>query len=449
MKKAIRTYWKDFVAVIVLGVVALGVGAVILGHQRFYLPKWVPIVGSDFVDYKATLPTAQSITPGQGQTVNVAGVPVGEISAVDLVDGRAVVTMKIRRKYTPIYRDATILVRPKTGLNDMILELAPGSKTSGRLPDDGKGEIPVSQTLHNVDLDEVLASLDADTRSYLQMLVGGAGEGLRGQGRTLAAALKRFAPTSRDALRITGALQTRHANIRRTIHNFRLLSEALAGKDKQLSQLVVSSNAVFRAFANQDAQLRDALGQLPGTLQATDTGLSKADALARKLGPTLGALRPGARALGPALKDTRPFLHDTTPVIANQLRPFSRDALPVVTQLRPTANDLAKLTPNLTTSLKVLNYVLNTLAYDKPGDGAQSYLFWASWVNHAGATLFGTGDSHGPVRRGLILIGCSGLATLDQLKKVNAQLGLLIGLLDPVRTSDVCGKSSQAPGGGG
>ena len=116
MRSAIRKHRWDFVAVVAIFLIALGVGGYILGHQRFYLPKWVPLVGSDFVDYKAEFSTAQSVTPGQGQTVNIAGVPVGEIAKVELNDGRALVTMKIRRKYAHVYKDATALLRPKTGL---------------------------------------------------------------------------------------------------------------------------------------------------------------------------------------------------------------------------------------------------------------------------------------------------------------------------------------------
>src|SRR4051794_901129 len=163
MRTAIRKYSRDFAAVIVLALIALGVGGYILSNQRFYLPKSVPILGSDFVDYKAEFTTAQAVTPGQGQTVNVAGVPVGEISKVDLKDGRAVVTMKIRRKYTPIYKNASALLRPKTGLNDMMIELSPGNKNAGELPHDQPVEI--SQTLPTVNADEILSSLDGDTRS--------------------------------------------------------------------------------------------------------------------------------------------------------------------------------------------------------------------------------------------------------------------------------------------
>jgi phospholipid/cholesterol/gamma-HCH transport system substrate-binding protein len=445
MKKAIKDYSPFFATILGLAVIAAVVGGFILVHQRFVLPNWVPVAGSDFVNYKAELPTAQSITPGQGQTVNVAGVPVGEISKVDLYEGKAVVTMKIRRKFTPIYRDATILVRPKTGLNDIVLQLSPGSKSSGKLPENGKTWIPVRQTIANVNLDEILASLDGDTRSYLQLLIGGAGQGLRGQGRTLSADLKRFEPISRDVLKITKKLATRRRNISRTVHNFRLLAEGLAGKDKDLTRLVTSSNQVFSAFAAQDARLRQTLRDLPPTLQATQIGLTKAGKLADVIGPTLQALRPGARALGPALKATRPFLTKTEPVIRTQLRPFARDARPAVRVLRPAARDLATVTPKLTASFRVVNYLLNELAYDKPGDGNESYLFYVAWANHLGNTLFGNADANGVTRRGLIVIGCSGLGTLEQLKKANPQLGVLVGLLNPVQQSSVCAQSS-APG---
>ena len=90
-----------------LVVIALVVGGYILSNQRFYLPAWVPIVGSDFVDYKAEFATAQSVTPGQGQTVQVAGVDVGEITNVDLVGRPRRRDDEDPRKYTPIYNDAT------------------------------------------------------------------------------------------------------------------------------------------------------------------------------------------------------------------------------------------------------------------------------------------------------------------------------------------------------
>ena len=444
MKRQIQKYSRDFVSIIVLGLIALGVGGYILGHQRFYLPKSVPLLGSDFVDYKAEFTTAQSVTPGQGQTINVAGVPVGEISKVNLVDGRAVITMKIRRKYTPIYKDATALLRPKTGLEDMIVELTPGTSAAGKL-DPKKDTIPIGQTLPNVEADEFLAGLDADTRDYLKLLLQGGGEALGGNGQALSATFRRFEPTTRDILRLTKALSVRRQNIRRSIHNFRLLMEAVGTKDKELAQLVDASNAVFRAFANQDARLRETLQLLPGALQETNSTLVKVDRLGKVLGPTLGKLRPGARALGPSLVQTRPFLRATTPVIKNQLRPFARDSQPTVRALAPAVSDLAALTPDFTQVLKVANYLLNELAYNPPGS-EEGYLFWTAWTNHIGPTVFGTQDAHGPIRRGAILISCSSATVLEPLRKVNPQLATIIDLTNLPTKDQICANSAQAQG---
>jgi phospholipid/cholesterol/gamma-HCH transport system substrate-binding protein len=447
VRRAIRKHRWDFLSVIGIFLVALVVGGFILGHQRFYLPKWFPLVGTDFVTYKAEFSTAQSVTPGQGQTVNVAGVPVGEISNVTLKDGRALVAMKIRKKYAHVYRDATALLRPKTGLNDMIVELTPGTRRAGVL-NHSKAVIPITQTLPNVNTDEFLAALDGDTRSYLQLLVAGGGEALDGNGKNLSATFRRFEPTNRDILKITKALSVRRDNISRSIHNFKELTAAVGTKDRQLTSLIGASNAVFASFAKQDANLRKTLQLLPSTLQATDRAVTKADKLGQTLGPTLGKLRPGARALGPSLRQSRPFFRETTPVIEKQLRPFARDALPTVKILRPAARDLAALTPHFTSVLRTANYLLNTLAYNPPGDD-EGYLFWTSWLNHIGPTVFSTQDAHGPIRRGALFFSCSGLGLLDTLKTVNPQLGTIIGLTNAPTRNDVCASSSQANGTNG
>jgi phospholipid/cholesterol/gamma-HCH transport system substrate-binding protein len=178
MRRAIRAHLRDFVALTILVLIAVGVSGYVLGHQRLYLPKWVPGIGTDFYNVNAEFSTAQAVVPGQGQTVDIAGVPVGEIGNVDLKNGVAVVSLKIRTKYKPIYRDASMILRPKTGLKDMIVEMDPGTKAAGALPDGGT--IPVQNTAPDINLDETLSVLDADTRAYLQILLDGGGKALSG-----------------------------------------------------------------------------------------------------------------------------------------------------------------------------------------------------------------------------------------------------------------------------
>ena len=77
---------------------------------------------------KAEFPTAQAVIAGQGQTVRVSGVRIGDIGEVELKDGRAVVEMDIDPEYEGlVHTDATALLRPKTGLKDMFIELDPGT----------------------------------------------------------------------------------------------------------------------------------------------------------------------------------------------------------------------------------------------------------------------------------------------------------------------------------
>jgi phospholipid/cholesterol/gamma-HCH transport system substrate-binding protein len=437
MRTAIRKHLPDFLAILALLIIAAAVSVVILGKQRLTLPGWVPIVGQDFFEFTAEMSTAQSITPGQGQTVNVAGVAIGEISSVTLRDGRAIIGMKVRPEHARIYKDASILLRPKTGLKDMVAELTPGTPAAGRLEEGGV--IPVSQTLPDVNLDEILAALDADTRDFLP--AGAAGLGGERKGRELARALRRLEPTAKYAREINEALAERRSHLRRVVHNFSLLTEELGKRDTQLANFVQNSNAVFETLAEQDAALRALLQRLPGTLATTREALAKVDTLAQTAGPTLEALRPGARSL----REARPFLRESTPIIRDELRPFVRAALPTVQELRPAMRDLAAATPDLTRSFLVLNRLLNMLAYNPPGEREEGYLFWQSWVNHAGNAVFSNADAHGPIRRGLIVLSCTTAQLLEAVTQANPQLGTLVGLLNAPPVQQIC----PQPGGTG
>ncbi len=445
MRRAIRKHLPDFLALTALFIIALGVSVFVLSHQRLYLPAWVPGVGTEFYEVNAEFSTAQAVVPGQGQTVNIAGVAVGDLGKVELRNGVAVVQMKIRQKYAPVYKDARVLLRPKTGLKDMTVELDPGNKSAGEIED--HGSIPVENSRPDVNLDEILSSLDRDTRDYLLILANSGGEALgdKQASADLRGTLKRFEPTNRDLAKINGKLSERRRNLARVVHNFSALTNEVGTKDKQLSQLVVSANANFRALAAQDQNIRESLRLLPGTLEQAKTTLTSANALSKQLGPTFSGLRPAARALGPALRDVRPFLRDTTPIIHDQLRPFAREARAPVRQLRIAADNLKPLTPNLTKTFKVVNSLLNTVAYNPPGPDEEGYLFWGSWVNHMGATVFSTQDAHGAIRRGVFLGSCTSFQLLEQIADTNPNLKVLADLLGAPRSTDICPSPGDTP----
>ena len=163
----IARYRSAFIALVTMIVVALLVGGYILTQERLSLPSWFPLLGKEYVTLKAEFRTAQAVTPGQGQAVTIAGAKIGEIASVRAHEGAALVTMNVTPKYAHyIYRDATMLLRPKTALKDMTVEVDPGTPSAGHIP--SGYTVTLSHTAPDVNFEEFLSSFDAETRAYLQ-----------------------------------------------------------------------------------------------------------------------------------------------------------------------------------------------------------------------------------------------------------------------------------------
>jgi phospholipid/cholesterol/gamma-HCH transport system substrate-binding protein len=340
-----------------------------------------------------------------------------------------------------VHTDAKALLRPKTGLKDMFVELQPGSS---KAPLAKRGwTLPISNTLPDVNPDEVLSALDADTRDYLTLLIGGAGEGLKGRGTDLREVFKRFEPTHRDLAAVSSKVAERQQNLRHLVHSLRVLNDTLASKGPQLASLVDSSSAVFRAFASEDKNITASIQRLPPTLRQTTVTLGKVERFAKILRPAARDLTPTFAALDRANHAVQPFAKEAAPILEHQIRPFVRDARPVVRTLKQPASDLATSTPQLTRSFVVLNHLFNLIGYnpngregpDKsmntgPNPREEGYLFWIAWLLHNGDSVFSTSDANGPFRP--ITVGGT-CGTLKQLANESApmELQFLAGINDP------------------
>ena len=403
-----------------MALVALAVAGYILANQRVRFP-W-----QERYEVTIELASAQALTPGQGQSVNVAGVAVGLIEEVTLDDGIARVRASIDPDKLPrVFANASAVVRPKTGLQDMVIVLDPGGKPAEPLPDGGT--VAVERTRPQLQLDEVLAGLDGDTRTYLQLLVQGGAKGIEGRGDQLRRLFTATAPTlelTRDA---TQAIADRREKVQRLVHNLRLLTQATAGRDRELRRLVDASQVALRAIAREDASLRAGIERVPGTVDAARAALGSAEPFARRLAPTLDGLLPATRDLVPALEASRPLLRDAPPQLRD-VRGLVDAARPVARDLRPATRDLLATTPDLTRSFEVLRYVANELMYNPPGP-EEGYLFWFAWFAHNSASLLTAGDAHGIFWRGQAMFSCSTAATLGQLAGANDALRTLLDAL--------------------
>ena len=433
MKRAIREHRTDFAAIAVLIVAAIAVSAYILEHQPSF------VFGQTYYTVKAPFATAAAVTSGQGQAVTIAGVQVGQVGGVSLHDGQAIVTMNIYKQYAPIYRNATVLLRPRTPLKDMYLELDPGTRRAGRVPNGGT--LSAANTQPDVDLSEILSSLDSDTRNYLVLLLSAGAQAFKDPGNTgivpsrdavadLRGTLKRFAPLDRDTKRFAALLATRQANIRKAIHSLNLVTNAFGGVEGQLTSLIRASDTNFAAIAANDTQLEQTLTEFPPTLRQSIVTLNKVQGFAKASTTTLQQLVPFAHNLGPALKASRPLFHDTTPVIANQLRPFSVAVQPLAKTLAAGAPKLEATIPALSKSISVFNTLFNELAHN-PGGGQQSYLFWGSWLAHIADSLVSSQDANGAVLQGIFMGTCAELNYFeDELQPNSEPLGVILNLVN-------------------
>ncbi len=438
MKRAIREHALDFAAILGLLIIASGVSFYILQHQRLRFP----LLEKKPFQIEGVFQTGQAITPGQGQTVRVSGVRVGDISKVELERGRAIVTMDLDRTYEGLVEENwTGLLRPKTGLKDMFIELTPGREPAQTAKEGWR--MPISSTLPDVNPDEFLSSLDSDTRDYLKLLLNGARGGLAGRAGDLSLVLRRFEPTYRDIRAVSGEVAKRKADLRRLVHALDDLNTELGSADDDLAQLVQTSSRTFAAFAAERTNVAATVRELPSTLATTTDALGRVERMADVLAPAADEIRPAVRALRRANAATLPYAREATPLLRDDIRPFVRAARPFFRELKPAAHDLVEADPRLQGTVSALNGLFNLLAYNVRGaegpgvaERDEGYLFYLAWVAHQSIQIFSGQDANG-VFRPLILGGtCQTIqGTAEQVPGADVLLGLVGVLSDPA----VCG----------
>jgi phospholipid/cholesterol/gamma-HCH transport system substrate-binding protein len=414
MKSAIRSHLRDFVAMLGLVAIALGVTAYILGHQRLRFP----ILEDRPFQVWAEMENARGVTPGQGQTVRVAGMRVGDVGKVELHEGKARVRMDLDSEYDRlIRRDATVLLRPRTGLKDMFLALDPGSDSE---PAVREGTVlSASNSAPDTNADEILKVLDTDTRAYLKLLINGAGKGLAGRSGDLRQVFARLGPLHRDLDLLNSEVVKRKRNLARLIHNYGSTISRLGREDRSLASLVRNADVVFKRLSQEDDRISLAVSRLPSALSQTERTLIKVRELGDTAGPAFRALRPAVRRIDPANQELRPLALAAEPVLRTRVRPFVRRARPFIRDVSPAARDLGTASPDLRDSFFELNRFFNMGANNPGGKEGltgdndrdlrrqEGLLFWLGWVAHNTNSMFSTSDAQGPFRRFIALATCT------------------------------------------
>ena len=356
-------------------------------------------------------PDATGVAPSD--EVRIAGVEVGHVTAVGLHGNRPAVTVSIDPKYEPIYRDARVVIRPNTPLQDMYVDIVSRGTPPAGAVRNGQ-ELAAAQTESPVQIGAVIDIFDAAVRPRVTAAIDALGQGLGDHGVQLREALVELAPFLRDAQRLAQETATRQLETARLVHNFALLSGELASRTTALRGIVRDGATTFERLASVDRPLGALIQELPATLRAIPASFSTLDAASAQLAPAARSLLPVAASLRPALAALRGVSPVGTAALA-RLEPSLSTLTGLLGRATPVFTALGRAFAELRPQAPELDHVSAAVL---PCEQAVSDFFqWTLSVSKLGT-------DEGDMQRGIAVFGpqsAVGLLT----PQVNGNLGLL------------------------
>ena len=288
----------------------------------------------------------------QQADVRISGVPVGKVVKLELGPGQTTdATIELDERYAPIPKDSRAILRSKTLLAETFVELTPGRKQGGLLPENGTlSDAQVSKT---VELDEIFRSLDPRTRDAFGVWMQSLAEGIDGRGADLNAAFGNLAPFAEDTNELLVQLDRQEEAVQQLIRNTGTVFNALSARSGQLTGLIRNSNTVFGTIAERNQQLEETFKAFPTFERESSLTLERLVRFTRDVNPIITQLRPVARGLSPTLQAAgrlapsfRDFFVNLGPLITAArpgfpaFRRFLADARPALGQLDPFTRSL-------------------------------------------------------------------------------------------------------------
>jgi phospholipid/cholesterol/gamma-HCH transport system substrate-binding protein len=301
----------------------------------------------------ATFANANQLRPGS--LVRVAGVNVGTVESVSPMPAckpnsptnckAADVTMAITEQGLPLHKDATFAIRPRIFLEgNFFVDIRPGSPSAPEAP--SGWTFPIQQGTQPVQLDQVLTSLQADTRRNLQILLQQYGTAVKQGGQGYNRSIQYWLPAYEyTSLVEHDMLGFQPHDLSGWIDKQGAVSGALDTHPRNLQNLVTDFNTTANAFARQNVALQQAVAELPNTLAAAIPAFNalNSDFCSGAHVPNCapGPLPKLAKALIPGTISTGPMVDASLPFIS-QLRLLVRPS-----ELRGLTSDLSFTVPAL------------------------------------------------------------------------------------------------------
>lgn len=322
---------RNVLAVAALVTAGLVAGGYILTMQQFRVP-W-----DGKTHFSVTFESAPAVNQSSRQEVRIAGVGVGDIRTASVDDrGHARLELAIDKGHQ-VYDNARVLLRPKSPLNEMYVELNPGGPPGKPLAEDGV--LPLANSLRPVQVDEALGHLDNNTRNALTTLLSESDVALAGAPGTLPKGLESTDQVVRDLHPVVTAVQTRKETLQKLVTALGQIASATGGDDKRLSALADSLQKTLVTVGQRNGDFDAALAQLPDFTHQLEQATGSIGALSAQLDPVLDKLREGSGRMPGSLEKFTGTV-DQVGETVDMARPVVDKAIPVVRDLRPFVGDL-------------------------------------------------------------------------------------------------------------
>jgi ABC-type transporter Mla subunit MlaD len=259
----------------------------------------------------AVFKSANSIRPGS--PVRVAGVNVGKVVEVTRYKNSdsANVKMELDEAGLPVHTDAQLKIRPRIFLEgNFFVDLSPGTPDAPNVSDGGT--IPVTQTSTPVQLDQILTSLQFNTREDLQVLLTQLGVGLNTKptpaenakldpevqnttgGEALNRSLKYSAKAEKSSAIVSqGFLGNNRNDLSGFIRGLEKTTTQLGANQSTLADFVTNFNATLEAFGSNQADLANTIRLLGPTVTNTYAALGNLNTALPAISQFSTALLPG------------------------------------------------------------------------------------------------------------------------------------------------------------
>jgi phospholipid/cholesterol/gamma-HCH transport system substrate-binding protein len=256
--------------------------------------------------YRFTVAFQRTLALAEQSDVRISGVNVGHVISLKYdKDGFAHASIEIASKYAPIPSNMHAILRQKTLLGETYVQLKPESGTAPPLPDGA--QLPDAQVEPSVTLDDILASLDPQTRKSFQVWMQSLAEGLGGRGEQVNASFATIQPFISDSNKLVTILASQEGALRAVFHNTGVVFDALTEREGQYRGLIENGERTFHAAAEGSQAFAEAFRELPAFQRNTQTALRSLDSFATDTSPLLDQLRPAEEQLAPLLQAAKPF----------------------------------------------------------------------------------------------------------------------------------------------